>query len=113
MKKLFLLVALMCSSFAFSFNAEQEFNSKCLMCHTLGAKAVGPDLLAAIPAARKALGKKADAYFMAFINDSKKTLASDAYAKKTYPNAMRAMPSQNFTAVQSKAIVKYIESKKK
>ena len=112
MKNLVLAFALVgaTSSFA-AFNPEQEFSSKCVMCHTLGAQAVGPDLKKAIPAAKKALGKKADAYFVKFINNSAETVVADAYAKKTYPTPMKAMPPQNYTADQVAQLVKWIESK--
>ena len=114
MKKLLLTVALLSSTAGFAFNAQQEFQAKCQMCHTLGAQAVGPDLLMAIPRARKFFGKKADKFFLDFMkNPAASIQANPKYVATWGKPAMNAMPPQPFNADQVKKLIAWIESQKK
>jgi nitrite reductase (NO-forming) len=81
---------------------KQDFESKCLACHSIGqGKKLGPDLA-------NLTKRRNDTWITSWLLNPEKMLANDADAKamlKEYNNI--PMPNQNLTSAEVKQYLKY------
>lgn len=85
---------------------EQIFNSKCIACHTLDEKRLGPPL-------GKAAQKLRPEFIMNYLLNTNEMQEKDEYLKSLIQQYHIVMPDQNLTESEARGILEYLRSASK
>ena len=80
---------------------EQIFQTKCMACHRLDERYVGPPL-------RDVLGRRTPEYAMNMMLNSTEMVQKHPVAKELLAQFFTPMPSQNLTEADARALVEYL-----